>query len=210
MSKFLDSRFNKISYLTPLSFFILYHPKNSLLWGRIRGRFRRVASYVLVSKNACPLRGISDGPDGPKFDVRARGFPLALPPPRRRAGCCPFRCSLRSAPGGHPPAAGLGRAVSASRVRFARPRNPRHARPAGCAWLRLLGRPLTLPHPQNAPTGLSEPRGYVQAAFRGHRAPNSPRRASTASRRAFWACMVFTSSASVVSRSAPAPQPVRL
>ena len=62
------------------------------------------------------------------------------------------------------------------------------------------GRPLTLPHPQNAPTGLSEPRGYVQAAFRGHRAPNSPRRASTASRRAFWACMVFTSSASVVSR----------
>ena len=63
------------------------------------------------------------------------------------------------------------------------------------------GRPLTLPPiPQNAPTGLSEPRGYVQAAFRGHRAPNSPRRASTASRRAFWACMVFTSSASVVSR----------
>ena len=36
-----------------------------------------------------------------------------------------------------PPAAGLGRAVSASRVRFARPRNPRHARPAGCAWLRV-------------------------------------------------------------------------
>ena len=68
-------------------------------------------------------------------------------------------------------------------------------RGSGCS-----GRPLTLPHPQNAPTGLSEPRGYVQAAFRGHRAPNSPRRASTASRRAFWACMVFTSSASVVSR----------
>ena len=32
----------------------------------------------LVSKNACPLHEISDGPDGPKFDVRARGFPLAL------------------------------------------------------------------------------------------------------------------------------------
>ena len=27
--------------------------------------------------------------------------------------------------------------MSASRVRFARPRNPRHARPAGCAWLRV-------------------------------------------------------------------------
>ena len=33
----------------------------------------------LVSKNACPLRGISDGPDGPKFDVRARGFPPRAP-----------------------------------------------------------------------------------------------------------------------------------
>ena len=91
----------------------------------------------LVSKNACALRGFRR-PDGPKFDVRARGFPRA-PSACRRAGCCPFRCSLRSAPGGHPPAAGLGRVVSASRVR-ASPvlRNPRHARPAGCAWLRLL------------------------------------------------------------------------
>ena len=29
----------------------------------------------LVSKTLASLRGISDGPDGPKFDVRARGFP---------------------------------------------------------------------------------------------------------------------------------------
>ena len=52
----------------------------------------------LVSKNACPLREVSDGPDGPKFDVRARGFPLALPPPRRRAGVLPLPvlASLRS------------------------------------------------------------------------------------------------------------------
>ena len=61
----------------------------------------------LVSKNACWLRGISDGPDGPKFDVRARGFPRA-PSACRRAGCCPFRCSLRSAPGGHPPSRWAG------------------------------------------------------------------------------------------------------
>ena len=137
MSKFLDSRFNKISYLTPSLSSSYITPKTHFSGVESEGRFRRVASYVLVSKNACPLRGISDGPDGPKFDVRARGFPLALPPPRRRAGCCPFRCSLRSARVVIPPAAGLGRAVSASRVRFARPRNPRHARPAGCAWLRV-------------------------------------------------------------------------
>ena len=29
----------------------------------------------LVSKNACPLHEVSDGPDGPKFDVRARVSP---------------------------------------------------------------------------------------------------------------------------------------
>ena len=110
-------------------------------------------------------------------------------------------------PGGHPPAAGLGRAVSASRCACPSSQSS-PCSPCGlCVAPGCSGRPLTLPHPQNAPTGLSEPRGYVQAAFRGHRAPNSPRRASTASRRAFWACMVFTSSASVVSRSAPAPSP---
>ena len=155
----------------------------------------------LVSKNACPLRGISDGPDGPKFDVKGRGVSLALPPPAGGQGCCPFRCSLRPLRVVIPPAAGLGRVVSASRVRFASSSQSSPCSPCGlCVAPGCSGRPLTLPHPQNAPTGLSEPRGYVQAAFRGHRAPNSPRRASTASRRAFWACMVFTSSASVVSR----------
>ena len=90
----------------------------------------------LVSKTLAAFADF-DGPDGPKFDVRARGFPRALPPPAGGQGAAPSGASLRSAPGGHPPAAGLGRVVSASRVRFARPRNPRHARPAGCAWLRV-------------------------------------------------------------------------
>ena len=136
MSKFLDSRFNKISYLTPPLFLHLISPQKLTSLGvESEGRFRRVASYVFGIQNACRFAGFRR-PDGPKFDVRARGFPLALPPPAGGQGCCPFRCSLRSAPGGHPPA-GLGRAVSASRVRFARPRNPRHARPAGCAWLRV-------------------------------------------------------------------------
>ena len=153
MSKFLDSRFNKISYLTPSLSSSYITPKTHFSGVESEGRFRRVASYVFGIQKRLPLRGISDGPDGPKFDVRARGFPLALPPPRRRAGCCPFRCSLRSAPGGHPPAAGLGRAVSASRVRFARPRNPRHARPAGVRGSGCSGRPLTLPHPSKRAYG---------------------------------------------------------
>ena len=136
MSKFLDSRFNKISYLTPSLSSSYITPKLTFLGVESEGRFRRVASYVFGIQNACPLSRDFDGPDGPKFDVRARGFPRA--PSASPAGrVLPFRCSLRSAPGGHPPAAGLGRAVSASRVRFARPRNPRHARPAGCAWLRV-------------------------------------------------------------------------
>ena len=42
----------------------------------------------LVSKNACASRDF-DGPDGPKFDVRARGFPLALPPPAGGQGAAP-------------------------------------------------------------------------------------------------------------------------
>ena len=42
----------------------------------------------LVSKTLVTLRGISDGPDGPKFDVRARGF-LALPPPAGGQGAAP-------------------------------------------------------------------------------------------------------------------------
>ena len=152
MSKFLDSRFNKISYLTPLSFFILYHPKTHFSGVESEGRFRRVASYVLVSKNACPS-GISDGPDGPKFDVRARGFPLALPPPRRRAGVLPLPvlASLRS--GWSSPSRWAGSGCVSVKVRFARPRNPRHARPAGVRGSGCSGRPLTLPHPSKRAYG---------------------------------------------------------
>ena len=50
----------------------------------------------LVSKTLA-LRGFLDGPDGPKFDVRARGFP-ALPLRLPAGRVLPFRCSLRSAP----------------------------------------------------------------------------------------------------------------
>ena len=62
MSKFLDSRFNKISYLTPLSFFILYHPKKLTSLGvESEGRFRRVASYVFGIQKRLPLRGFRTG-----------------------------------------------------------------------------------------------------------------------------------------------------
>ena len=86
-----------------------------------------------------------------QFDVAGEGFPSAPPPAGR---VLPFRCSLRSAPGGHPPAVGLGRAVSASRVRFARPRNPRQPSPCGlCVAPGCSGRPLTLPHPSKRAYG---------------------------------------------------------
>ena len=42
----------------------------------------------LVSKTLVRFADF-DGPDGPKFDKRARGFPLALPSACRRAGCPP-------------------------------------------------------------------------------------------------------------------------
>ena len=60
----------------------------------------------LVSKTLVSFADF-DGPDGPKFDVRARVF-LALPPPAGGQGVLPFRCSLRSAPGGHPPSRWAG------------------------------------------------------------------------------------------------------
>ena len=124
----------------------------------------------LVSKNACPLRGISDGPDGPKFDVRARGFPPRAPSasPAGR-GAAPSGARFAPLRVVIPPAAGLGRAVSASRVRFARPRNPRHARPAGCAWLRVA------PLPASPPLTLCPPdfasRAGLQDALRLQPAP---------------------------------------
>ena len=89
----------------------------------------------LVSKTLVGFADF-DGPDGPKFDVRARGFPsrsLRLPAGRGAAPSgarfAPLRVVIPQ------PLGWVG--LSASRVRFARPRNPRHARPAGCAWLRV-------------------------------------------------------------------------
>ena len=154
MSKFLDSRFNKISYLTPPLFLHLISPQKLTSLGvESEGRFRRVASYVFGIQKRLLLSRDFDGPDGPKFDVRARGFP-ALLSACRRAGCCPFRCSLRSAPGGHPPAAGLGRAVSASRVRFRPSSQSSPCSPCGlCVAPGCSGRPLTLPHPSKRAYG---------------------------------------------------------
>ena len=96
MSKFLDSRFNKISYLTPLFSSSYITPKLTFLGVESEGRFRRVASYVFGIQNACCFADF-DGPDGPKFDVRARGFPRA-PSACRRAGVLPLPvlASLRS------------------------------------------------------------------------------------------------------------------
>ena len=70
----------------------------------------------LVSKTLVISRDF-DGPDGPKFDVRARGF-LALSPPAGGQGCCPSGARFAPLRVVIPPAAGLGRAVSASRVRL--------------------------------------------------------------------------------------------
>ena len=154
MSKFLDSRFNKISYLTPSLSSSYITPKTHFSGVESEGRFRRVASYVFGIQNACPFARISDGPDGPKFDVRARGFPLALPPPRRRAGCCPFRCSLRSAPGGHPPSrwAGSGCVSVKGALRPSSQSSP--CSPCGlCVAPGCSGRPLTLPHPSKRAYG---------------------------------------------------------
>ena len=163
----------------------------------------------LVSKTLVGFADF-DGPDGPKFDVRARGF-LALPPPAGGQGCCPFRCSLRSAPGGHPPAAGLGRAVSASRVRFARPRNPRHARPAGCAWLRVARAALD-PAP-SLKTRLRASQSLVDTFKRpsgatGHRiALGGPLRPPDGHSGPAWSS---PAPQAWFRGSAPAPQPVRL
>ena len=130
-----------------------------------------------------------------RSSMRARGFP-ARPPSPRRAGCCPFRCRFARS-GWSSPAAGSGRR-QASALPVC---NPRHARPAGCAWLRVAWAALD-PAP-SLKTRLRASQSLVDTFKRpsgatGHRiALGGP---STASRRAFWACMVFTSSASVVSR----------
>ena len=61
MSKFLDSRFNKISYLTPLFSSSYITPKLTFLGVESEGRFRRVASYAFGIQKRLRLRGISDG-----------------------------------------------------------------------------------------------------------------------------------------------------
>ena len=165
----------------------------------------------LVSKNACPLRGISDGPDGPKFDVRARVSPSRSLRLAGGQGCCPFRCSLRSARVVIPPAAGLGRAVSASRVRFARPRNPRHARPAGVRGSRLLRAALD-PAP-SLKTRLRASQSLVDTFKRpsgatGHRiALGRPLRPPDGHSGPAWSS---PAPQAWFRGSAPAPQPVRL
>ena len=51
MSKFLDSRFNKISYLTPLFLHLISPQKLTFLGVESEGRFRRVVQAMfLVSK----------------------------------------------------------------------------------------------------------------------------------------------------------------
>ena len=154
MSKFLDSRFNKISYLTPSLSSSYITPKTHFSGVESEGRFRRVASYVLVSKNACPLHEISDGPDGPKFDVRARGFPLALPPPRRRAGVLPLPvlASLRSGWSSPSRWAGSGCVSVKGALRPSSQSSP--CSPCGlCVAPGCSGRPLTLPHPSKRAYG---------------------------------------------------------
>ena len=163
----------------------------------------------LVSKT---LAGFADfdGPDGPKFDVRARGF-LALPPPAGGQGAAPSGARFAPLRVVIPPAVGLGRVRQRQGCA-----SPVLAILAMLALRAVRGSGLLRAALDPAPslkTRLRASQSLVDTfkrAFRGHRAPNSPRRASTASRRAFWACMVFTSSASVVSRVGASSQPVRL
>ena len=108
----------------------------------------------LVSKNACPLRGISDGPDGPKFDVRARGFPPRAPSasPAGRVLPLPVLASLRSGWSSPQPLGWVGlcqRQGCASPVlAILAMLALRAVRGSG-----LLGRPLTLPHPSKRAYG---------------------------------------------------------
>ena len=207
MSKFLDSRFNKISYLTPLFSSSYITPKLTSLGVESEGRFRRVASYVFGIQNACYFADF-DGPDGPKFDVRARGF-LALPPPAGGQGVAPSGARF-APPGWSSPSrwAGSGCVSVKGALRPSSQSSP--CSPCGlCVAPGCSGRPLTLPHPQNAPTGLSEPRGYVQAAW-GHRhriALGGPLRPPDGHSGPAWSS---PAPQAWFRGSAPAPQPVRL
>ena len=151
MSKFLDSRFNKISYLTPLFSFILYHPKTHFSGVESEGRFRRVASYVFGIQNACWLRGFRR-PDGPKFDVRARGF-LALPPPAGGQGAAPSGARFARSGWSSPSRwAGSGCVSVKGALRPSSQSSP--CSPCGlCVAPGCSGRPLTLPHPSKRAYG---------------------------------------------------------
>ena len=147
MSKFLDSRFNKISYLTPSLSSSYITPKLTSLGVESEGRFRRVASHVFGIQNACRLRGISDGPDGPKFDVRARGFP-ALPPPAGGQGAAPSGARFAPLRVVIPQPLGWVGLCQRQGCAFARPSQSSPCSPCGlCVAPGCSGRPLTLPHP---------------------------------------------------------------
>ena len=154
MSKFLDSRFNKISYLTPPLFLHLISPQKLTFLGvESEGRFRRVASHVFGIQNACRFADF-DGPDGPKFDVRARGFPRALPPPAGGQGVLPLPvlASLRSGWSSPQP---LGWVGLCQRQGCASPSSQSSpCSPCGlCVAPGCSGRPLTLPHPSKRAYG---------------------------------------------------------
>ena len=135
MSKFLDSRFNKISYLTPPLFLHLISPQKLTFLGvESEGRFRRVASHVLVSKTLAALRGFRTGLMA-RSSMRAR-VSLAPPPPAGGQGAAPsgarfaplrWSSPSRWAGSGCVSVKGALRPSSQSSL----------CRPAGCAWLRV-------------------------------------------------------------------------
>ena len=89
----------------------------------------------LVSKT--PLRFADfDGLMARKFDVRARGF-LALLRLAGGQGAAPSGARFAPLRVVIPQPLGWVGLCQRQGVRFARPRNPRYARPAGCAWLRV-------------------------------------------------------------------------
>ena len=163
----------------------------------------------LVSKTLAASR-IFDGPDGPKFDVRARGFPRA-PSACRRAGCCPFRCSLRPLRVVIPPAARLSGCVSVKgALRPSSQSSP--CSPCGlCVAPGCSGRPLTLPHPSKrayGPLRASWIRSSGLPGATGHRiALGGPLRPPDGHSGPAWSS---PAPQAWFRGSAPAPQPVRL
>ena len=164
----------------------------------------------LVSKT---LAGFADfgRPDGPKFDVRARGFPRA-PSACRRAGCA-APSGARFAPLRVVIPQPLGWVGLCQRQGCASPvlRNPRHARPAGCAWLRVA--PGGLDPAPSLKTRLRASQSLVDTFKRpsgatGHRiALGGPLRPPDGHSGPAWSS---PAPQAWFRGSAPAPQPVRL